>query len=93
MFARASAGCFLTRMMCNPSRAGVAVCGDSALVVKELVSLVGLCWRWEVATVDLGVGSAGQGVDLEEAISKIVEGCLVAYSDGSRDELGRVVGG
>ena len=32
-------------------------------------------------------------MDWEEAISRVGEGCLVAYSDGSRDELGRVAGG
>ena len=31
-------------------------------------------------------------MDWEEAISRVGEGCLVAYSDGSRDELGRVAG-
>ena len=46
-----------------------------------------------VTTVDLGVGSDGLAVDWEEAISRVGEGCLVAYSDGSRDELGRVAGG
>ena len=46
-----------------------------------------------MATADLGVGSGGLGVDWEEAISRVGEGCLVAYSDGSRDESGRVAGG
>ena len=59
MYARASAGCFLARMMCNPSRAGVAQCGDPALVGKGSLSLGGPCWRGVVATVDLGVGSGG----------------------------------
>ena len=88
MFARASAGRFLARTICNPSRAGVAECGDSALVGKGSLSLGGPCWEGVVATADLGVGSGSLVVDWEEAISSVTEGCLVAYSDGSRDELG-----
>ena len=43
--------------------------------------------------VDLGVGSGGVGGDWEVAIDRVGEGCLVAYSDGSQDEAGRVAGG
>ena len=59
MFARASAGRFLARTMCNPSRAGVAEYGDPALVGKGSLSVGGLRWQGEVATVDLGVGLDG----------------------------------
>ena len=93
IFARASAGRFLARTMGDPSRAGIADCGDTALTGKGALSLGGPCWRGVVTTADLGVGSGGLGVDCEKAISRVGEGCLVAYSDGSRDELGRVAGG
>ena len=79
--------------MCNPSRSRVAECGDPALVGKGSLSLVGPGWQGVAANADLGVGSGSLGVDWEEAISRIGEGCLVAYSDGSRDKLGRVAGG
>ena len=86
MFARASVGCFLARTMCDPSHARVAVCGDPALVGKGSLALRGACWQGVVATADLGVCSGGLGGDWEEAIYRAGEGCLVAYSDGSRDE-------
>ena len=44
-------------------------------------------------TVDISVGTGGSGGNWEEVISRIREGCLTAYTDSSRDELGRVVGG
>ena len=92
MYARASAGYFLARTMCNPLRTGVAECGDPVLVGKGYLSLGGPCWQGVVATAELGVGSGGLGVDWEEAISRVGEGCLGAYSGGSRYELGRVAG-
>ena len=57
------------------------------------LSLGGACWQGVVGTADFGVGSGSLRVDWEEAIARVGEGCLVAYSDGSRDELGRVAGG
>ena len=93
MYARASAGRFLTRTMCDPSRAGIAEYGDPAMIGKQALSLGGPCWQGVVTPLDLGVGSGGLGVDWEEAISRVGRCCLVAYSDGSRDELGRVAGG
>ena len=93
MYARGFAGRFLARTMFNPSCAGVADCGDPTLVGKGSLSLVGPCWRGVVATIDLGVRSDGLGVDWEEAMSRVEEGCQIAYSDGSRDELDRVAGG
>ena len=42
--------------------------------------------------VDLGVGAGGEAQDWEEAISSVAAGCVVALSDGSRDESGRVAG-
>ena len=93
MFARASVGRFLARTMCDPLRAGIAECGDCALIGKGALSLGGPCWQGVVTTADLGIGSGGLGVDWEEAISRVGEGCLIAYSNGSRDELGRVAEG
>lgn len=92
MFARASAGRFLARTICDLSWAGVAECGDTAVVGKGPLSLVGPCWRGKVATIDLGLGSGGLGVDWEGAISSVREGCLIAYTDSSRDGFGRVAG-
>lgn len=46
-----------------------------------------------MTTVDLGVGSGGLGFQWEEAIARVRESYLIAYSHGSRDELGRVAGG
>ena len=43
--------------------------------------------------MDLEVVSDGLGVYWEEAVSRVGEGCLIAYFDGSWDELGRVAGG
>ena len=45
MFARASAGRFLARTMCNPSRAGIAECRDPALFGKGALSLGGRLGR------------------------------------------------
>ena len=93
MFARVLAGRFLARMTCDPSRAGIAECLNPALIGKGALSLGGPCWQGVVTVADLGVGSGGLEVDWEEAISRVGAGCWVAYSDGSRDELGRVAGG
>ena len=60
---------------------------------KGALSLAGPCWRGGVSTVDIGVGTGGSGGDWEEAISRIREGGLIAYTDGSKYELGRVAGG
>ena len=72
---------------------GVALCDDSAMAGRGALSLVGPCWRGEVEVVDLGVGSGGEGGDWKVPIAGVGEGCLVAYSDGSQDEAGRVAGG
>ena len=92
-FARAGAGRFLACTICDPSRAGVAVNGDAVMAGAGELSLGGACWRGEVAIVDLGVGAGGEVQDWEEAISRVAEGCEVAFSDGSRDQSGRVAGG
>ena len=92
-FARAAAGRFQARTMCDPSRAGVAVNGDAVMAGAGELSLGCACWRGKVAMVDLGVGAGGGAQDWEEAISSVAAGCVVAFSDGSRDESGRVAGG
>ena len=43
-FARAAAGRFLARRMCDPVRAGVAAADDPVLVGKRALSLGGACW-------------------------------------------------
>ena len=43
--------------------------------------------------VDLGVGVGGTSLDWERAIESVGGGCVVAFTDGSRDEFGRVAGG
>ena len=63
------------------------------VIRKGAMSLGCPCWHGGVDTVDLGVGPGALCGDWEEAIFRIGEGCLVAYTDGSRDELGRVAGG
>ena len=55
MFARASAGRFLPRMIFDLLRAGIAECGDPALIGKGALSLGSPCLRGVVTTADLGV--------------------------------------
>ena len=92
-FARAAAGRFLARTMCDPCRAGVAENGDAVMAGAGELSLGGCCWRGEVVVVDLGVGVGGTSLDWERAIESARGGCVVAFTDGSRDEFGRVAGG
>ena len=92
-FARAAAGRFLARTMCDPCRAGVAENGDAVMAGAGELSLGGSCWRGKVEVVDLGVGVGGTSLDWERAIESVGGGCVVAFTDGSRDEFGRVAGG
>ena len=92
-FARAAAGRFLARKMCDPERAVVAGNRDAAVVNAGKLSLGGSCWREPVGVVDLCVGTEGSSQDWKEAIARVSEGCTVAFTDGSRDEAGRVAGG
>ena len=55
-FARAAAGRFLARTMCDPVRAGVAESRVVVVAGAGELSLGGGCWKGEVAVVDLGVG-------------------------------------
>ena len=43
--------------------------------------------------VDLGVGTGGSTLAWEEAIARASSGVAVAFTDGSRDETGKVAGG
>ena len=43
--------------------------------------------------VDLGVGAGGSPRDWEGAIARVSGGCVVAFTDGSKDSAGRVAGG
>ena len=55
-FARAAAGRFLARTLCDPVRAGVGAADDPVLEGKGGLSLCGFCWRGEVEVVNLGLG-------------------------------------
>ena len=92
-FPRAAAGRFLACTMCVPSHAVVAVNADAIMAAAGDLSLGGMYWRGEVAMVDLGVGAGGEAQDWEKVISRVAVGCVVAFSDGSRDECERVAGG
>ena len=94
MFARATAGRFRARTMCDPSCAGVALGGDSALKGAGALSLGGPYWKGEVKVVELGIGANSARKVWEQAIAKVEEGLLAVYTDGStRDDVGKVGGG
>lgn len=93
MFACAIAGRFFAWTMCDPDWAGVAENGDVALIGGGRLSLRGPCWKGEIGVVDMGASSEGTRKDWEGAIAKVSVACTVAFTDGSRDEGGRVVGG
>lgn len=86
MFARATAGRFLTRTMCDLSHAGVAQNGDVALEGAGAPSLGGRCWRGRVEVVDLGVGSDGLIGEREAVFTQVGEYCMVSYTDRSQNE-------
>ena len=92
-FARVAAGRFLARTICDPSRAGVAEGGDAVMARAGELSLGGSCGRGAVEMVDLRVGAGGSSGEWEEAIARVSGGCTVAFSDGCKDEAGRVAGG
>ena len=93
MFARTFGVRFLSQSICYPSRAGVAEDFDSATEGMGDLSLGGPCWRGEVVVLEVGVGSRGTKEECEEVIFKVSDGCTVAFTDGSRDDEGRVAGG
>ena len=92
-FARAAAGRFLARTMCDPIRAGVAAADDQLLAGVGTLSLGGACWRGGVDVVDLGLDGSASVVEWEEAIVRVSGGANLLFTDGSRDESGRVGGG
>ena len=92
-FARAAAGRFLARTICDPVRAGVAAADDPVLVGGGVLSLGGACWRGAVEVVDLGLGGDASVGDWEAAIARVRGDGDVLFTDGSLDESGRVGGG
>ena len=66
---------------------------DEDLAAVGTLSLGERCWRGEVHVVDLGQCKTSTSIAWEEAISNAAGGKLVVYTDGSRDEDGRVGGG
>ena len=92
-FARAAAGQFLARTLCDPVRAGVAVADDPALSGKGALSLVGACWRVMVGVFDLGLSGEASVEEWEAAIERGSGGATLLFTDGSRDKSGRVGGG
>ena len=91
-FARAAAGRFLARTLCDPPRAGVGVV-DEGIAGKGQLSFGGGCWCGHVDVVDLGPCKSSTSEVWERAIEEAGEGRLVVYTDGSRDDGGRVGGG
>ena len=91
-FARAAAGRFLARSLCDPPRAGVGVV-DEGIAGKGRLSFGGDCWRGHVDVVDLGPCKSATSEVWELAINVAGERRLVVYTDGSRDGDGRVGGG
>ena len=92
-FARAAAGRFLTRTMCDPVRARVAMAGDPVLEGKGALSLGGSCWRGDVVVVDLGLDGGASVGEWEAAIEGARGSDSLLFTDGSHDESGRVGGG
>ena len=92
-FARAAAGRFITRTLCDPVRAGVAAADDPLLVGLGALSLGGSCWRGVVEVVDLGLSKEASSREWEAAIERVRADGALPFMDGSRDESGRVDGG
>ena len=91
-FRRAASGRFLAPTLCDSLRAGIGQV-DEDLAEMGTLSLGGCCWRGEVHVVDLGLCKTSTSMAWEAAISNAAGGKLVDYTDGSRDEDGRVGGG
>ena len=92
-FARAAAGRFLARTMCDPFRAGVAAADDPELNGKGELSLGGACWHVVIEVIDLGLGGVASAKEWETAIERARGGDSLLFTDGRRDEAGRVGGG
>ena len=90
-FARAAAGQFLARTLCDPLRAGVAAADDPLLVGKGALSLGGPCWHGVVEVIDLGLGGDASIGEWEAAIERAQGGDALLFTDSSRDESGRSV--
>ena len=92
-FARVASGRFLVRTMCDPVRAGVAVADDPVLAGKGVLSLGGTCWCGVVEVVDLGLSGDASVGECEMAIARARGSDDLRFTDGSRNESGRVGGG
>ena len=57
------------------------------------LSLGGPYWKGVVVVIEVGVGSRGTKEEWEEAILEVSGGCTVAFTDGCRDDEGRVASG
>ena len=91
-FAKAATGRFLSRTLCDPSRAGIGVVDDE-IAGKGRLSFRGACRRGSVDVVDLRPSKSSTCAVWERAIREAGERRLVVYTDGSRDSDGRVGGG
>ena len=91
-FARAAAARFFACTLCDSPRAGVGVV-DEGIPGKGQLSFGGDCWRGHVDVVDLGPCKSSTSEVWERAIKEASERRSVVYTDGSRDDDGRVGGG
>lgn len=90
-FARAATGRFLARTLCDPSRVGIGMV--NAVIAREgQLSVGGGCWRGRVEVIDLGPCKTSGAAEWEGAIEEDSIGRLVVYTDGSRNDDGRVGG-
>ena len=91
-FAKAGAGRFLARTMCDPSRAGIGKV-DEEIMGRGQLSLGGDCWREPIKVIVLGPPKTSSLAVGENAIREQGRGRLVVYTDISGDNDGRVGGG
>ena len=92
-FARAAAGRFLARTMCDLVRARVAAEDDPLLGGLGSLALRGACWRGVIEVVNLGFGGEASVEEWKAAIGRTRGDSDLLFTDGSRDKLGRVGGG
>ena len=91
-FPRSATERFLARTLCDPSRAGVGMV-DENFTREGKLSVGGECWRGHVDVVDLGSCKTCTSAAWERATGNAGERRLLIYTDGSRDDGGRVGGG
>lgn len=91
-FVKAASRGFLAWTLCNPLRAGVGQVEEDLAQEGEL-SFGGSCCREGVHIIDVGPYKTSDPTLWEEAVKCAAERRLVVYTDGSRDDGGRVGGG